>query len=311
MFKSPLTACVLAVLLAASPLSARQPDTKTPGVPGDRRVLIISIDGMRPDVLLRADAPNIREILKHGSFTFWAESTDLAITLPTHVSMLTGVSPGKHRITWNDNRAVKAESLAVATLFDLTKRAGYTNAMIVGKQKLCLLARPGIVDCIAAPVNVDADALAIAERAADLLRTERPRVMFVHFPDPDTSGHASGWGSPDQVATAGRVDHAIGMLMKALRDLGLTDRTLILITADHGGSGRSHGAKVPFSRYIPWIAAGPGVRENHDLTSEAAVSVRVEDVFATSLNFLGITIPDGIDGKPVRSIYGRSGKHPQ
>jgi len=46
-----------------------------------------------------------------------------------------------------------------------------------------------------------------------------------------------------------------------------------------------------FSHYIPWIAVGPGVRENYDLTLEPNLAVHVEDVFATALNFLGFAIP--------------------
>ncbi|MCS7033377.1 MAG: alkaline phosphatase family protein, partial [Phycisphaerae bacterium] len=34
-----------------------------------RHVIIISIDGLRPDVLLRADTPNLRALLRRGSFS--------------------------------------------------------------------------------------------------------------------------------------------------------------------------------------------------------------------------------------------------
>jgi len=52
-----------------------------------------------------------------------------------------------------------------------------------------------------------------------------------------------------------------------------------------------------------WIAVGPGVRENHDLTLDHFLSVHVEDVFATALDFLGVGIPSASDGRPVRAIY--------
>ncbi|MBK5276324.1 MAG: alkaline phosphatase family protein [Desulfuromonadales bacterium] len=306
MLKIPVLSIVLTLLLAATPIFAAPPSGKNDTLPSGKRVLIISIDGMRPDVLLRAKAPNIRELTTHGSFTFWAESTDLAITLPTHVSMLTGVSPAKHRITWNDDRHAGSGVLKVPTIFDLTKKAGYSTAMVVGKHKLCIMARPGSVECTMASGTTGEDALAISALASELLRRQQPQVMFVHFPDPDTAGHASGWGSPEQVASADRVDQGIGMLMSTLRELGLKDKTLIIITADHGGSGRSHGARVPFSHFIPWIAVGPGVRENYDLTNEPKLAVHVEDVFATALNFLGVPIPAVTDGKAILSIYGSS-----
>jgi predicted AlkP superfamily pyrophosphatase or phosphodiesterase len=51
-------------------------------LPAIGRVLLVSIDGLRPDALLRADAPVIRGLMKRGSYTFWAQTTDMAVTLP-------------------------------------------------------------------------------------------------------------------------------------------------------------------------------------------------------------------------------------
>src|SRR5262249_39131957 len=65
------------------------------------RVLLISIDGLRPDVLLRAFTPRIRALCAGGSYTFWAETTHEAYTLPCHVTMLTGAPSEKHGVTWN------------------------------------------------------------------------------------------------------------------------------------------------------------------------------------------------------------------
>lgn len=298
---------ILALFLTTGPLFGQQAIRRNAAPPSDKHVVVISIDGLRPDVLLRAKAPNIRALTEHGSFTFWAESTDLAITLPTHVSMLTGVPPSKHQVLWNDDRDVNPSMLAVPTLFDLTKKAGFSNAMVVGKRKLAIMARPGMVDWLNAPEGkAKPDALTVSARAAEILRQHRPSVLFVHFPDPDSVGHAAGWGSPAQVAVADRADQGVGTIVAALRELGLSDKTLLIVTADHGGSGRSHGAKFPFSHYIPWIAVGPGVRENYDLTLEPKLAVRVVDVFATALNFLGVAIPADVEGKPVLAIFGKS-----
>lgn len=302
--KFPAVTIAVILFLAATPLFAQQPSLRNAALPSDKRVLIISVDGMRPDVLLRAKTPNIRALTLHGSFTFWAESTDMAITLPTHVSMLTGKTPARHNIAWNDNRLMKADKLKVPTLFDLAKKAGYTTSMVVGKDKLCIIARPGVVDCLK-PAGKE-DAFSIANLAAKVLRKQRPQVMFVHFPDPDTVGHSFGWGSPEQVAVLDKTDQGIGILMETLRELGLRDQSLVIVTSDHGGSGRSHGANVQFSHFIPWIAVGPGVKENYDLTLEPNLAVHVEDVFATALNFLNIALPADSDGKPVLAIYGKN-----
>ena len=73
----------------------------------DRAVLIITIDGLRPDAALRANMPNLRKLMAEGSFTFWARTTNQAITLPSHTSMVTGVTVEKHGITWNSEKDAK------------------------------------------------------------------------------------------------------------------------------------------------------------------------------------------------------------
>lgn len=302
MTQLPLPVLILALLfLTAGPLHGQKV------APPDKHVVIISMDGMRSDVLLRAKCPSVRALTERGSFTFWAESTDVAITLPTHVSMFTGLPPAKHRITWNDDRDVEPAMLAAPTLFDLTKKAGYSNAMVVGKSKLSILAKPGMVDWLSVPEKkVKPDALTVSARGIEILRQHRPGVLFLHYPDPDSIGHSAGWGSPAQVEVADKADQAIGNIVAALRELKLAEKTLLIVTADHGGSGKSHGAKVAFSHYIPWIAVGPGVRENYDLTLESGLTVHVVDVFATTLSFLGVTAPADVEGKPVGAIFGKT-----
>src|SRR5437870_4094827 len=89
------------------------------------RIAIISIDGLRPDLLLRANTPTIHSLLPQATFTFWARTTPHAITLPSHTSMLTGVIPRKHEIEWNRDLPLSQPIYpAFPTLFEIAKTAG-------------------------------------------------------------------------------------------------------------------------------------------------------------------------------------------
>ena len=91
-------------------------------------------------------------------------------------------------------------------------------------------------------------------------------------------------------------------MLSAIKDQGLTDSTAILLTADHGGTGRWHGADDTRARHIPWIIAGPGIKKNFDLTTVRELAINTEDTFATSCWLLGIPVGYAINGKPVRLI---------
>lgn len=290
-----VTGVLLLVAAASFPASAN----------AARRVLIVSIDGLRPDVALRADMPALRSLMARGSFTMYAATTDVAVTLPSHVSMLTGVTPAKHGITYNSDP--KPGDLAAPlrpTLFEIAHRAGLTTAMAAGKGKFSVLAGPGTLDTSFVPPRggMASDSI-VAAAAACWIATRRPQVLFVHLPGPDLVGHASGWGSPAQVAAAAAADRALGQVLGALVRAGLADSTLVIVSADHGGAGTTHGGLDARSHFIPWIAAGPGVRRDYDLTRVPALQVRTEDTFATAAAWLGLVIGKPVDGQAVTEIF--------
>ena len=292
-----LTLSLLAILV--SPPSAQA--TPHRPIPALSHVVILSVDGLRGDLALRANAPTLRALIAHGSFTVWARTTDLAVTLPSHTSMLTGVPPEKHRVDWNVDRPGRYP--AWPTLFELARLAGYSTAMAAGKSKFHAFQEPGALDWSYVPsVSVVTDA-SVADTAIAYIALHQPEVLFVHLPSVDTAGHQYGWGSPEQLDAITVADASIGRVLDELREAHLMDSTLVIVSSDHGGAGKSHGGVDPRSRFIPWIAAGPGVCANLDLTTDADLSVRTEDTFATAAYVLGITPPKPVDGKPVMEIF--------
>jgi predicted AlkP superfamily pyrophosphatase or phosphodiesterase len=288
---------VVTVLLAARASLAQT----TRPVPQIKHAVIISIDGLRPDLLLRANTPNLHRLFNSGCFSFWARTTELSVTLPSHTSMLTGVTPEKHGITFNDDGPEEQVYPRVPTLFQLAKKAGYTTAVSTTKSKFTALTKD--VDWVSVPPRKqtfsDEDA---ARHALDMLREHRPDVLFLHLGNVDAVGHAIGWATPEQIAAIEVADACVGQVLAALKELGLADSTFVLVTADHGGTGRWHGPDDPRARHIPWIIAGPGLRRGLDLTTYRELTINTEDTFATACWLLNIPIEETIDGKAVRLI---------
>nr|MBA3405068.1 hypothetical protein [Gemmatimonadaceae bacterium] len=78
--------------------------------------------------------------------------------------------------------------------------------------------------------------------------------------------------------------------------------TLVILTADHGGAGRMHGAEDPRSRHVPWIVAGPGVRKDFDLTLDRDLVVDAYDTFPVVTTMLGIPVVKKVNGKFIPAI---------
>ena len=85
--------------------------------------------------------------------------------------------------------------------------------------------------------------------------------------------------------------------------MGRVTGKVALITGGARGQGRSHGPDDPRSRHIPWLAMGPGVRADNDLTLHADLVVNTEDTFATAMYALGLKVPAYADGKPITQIF--------
>jgi len=287
-------------------VSWAQADPPPRPVPAIHKVLIISVDGLRPDLLLRGNTPVLHAMLPKSCFTFWARTTDLAITLPSHTSMLTGVAPEKHGITWNSDPP-QVIYPKVPTIFQLAKKAGYTTAMVAGKSKFAALALPGSLDQSFVPHETAVKDERVCEEALKVLSNGKPDLFFVHFPEPDVMAHQRGWGSREHMEVIARTDRCIGELLAKIDPAS----TVVLITADHGGAGYTHGANDPRSAHIPWIIQGPGIQEGMDLTLYASRTIRTEDTFVTICFLLGIPLPEGIDGKPVTQILDDLQLNPQ
>lgn len=267
--------------------------TSTP-VPRASRVLILSIDGLRPDAIALAPMPNLQALMETSAYTLSAQTVYPSVTLVSHASMLVGVCPSKHGVDWNDY--IPENGFALGTdLFDIAHAAGLQTVMHVGKEKIRQITEPSSLD-IFTYVN-DRDSV-----VADRLIADFPQdfgVLFVHFPLVDGMGHVFGWLSPEQLSVARRADEAIARLLAELDAQGLRDETLIIITADHGGHDTTHGSTLPEDMIIPWIASGPGVQPKVLNTQ-----VHTYDTAATAAFMLGLPIPPEWDGVPVYEAFG-------
>ncbi|MCC6681848.1 MAG: alkaline phosphatase family protein [Phycisphaeraceae bacterium] len=291
--------CVLVAMLCVVAQAAERDGTS-------KRVLVVSIDGCRPDLLLLADCPNARALMARGSYSLWAQTTPMGVTLPSHVSMMTGREIEDHGIYWNGSAVpedVTYQYPRTSTLFELAKAAGYSTAIVSGKNKFKTLARPDTVDWLLLPEDTKEDDTITAANAVKVIREHAPQVMLLHLAEVDTSGHRDGWGSPEHLKSIENADVCLGQALAALQEEGLLEQTLIILSADHGGWAKKHNGSDARGLMIPWIIAGPGVKVNHDLTLEPELAVRTYDTFATACAYLGLEVPEDSDGRPVMEAF--------
>ncbi len=289
-------AFLLLALLAAGTL---------PAAPVAKHVVVIALDGCRPELLREHSTGALREVWEHGSVAWDAEAAVPSVTQVNFASMLTSCAPAKHgidQVAW-DHATSPRLRVKVTTLFEVLAVHQRTGLALLGHEKLYPVEKP------AAGVQFEHSphgAKAAAPLAARLLREKQPAFAVVYFGDLDGAGHRFGWLSPEQVATMAEINRGVEVVFTAIRETAMKDNTIVIVTSDHGGLGKSHSAGRPEDRVIPWAIWGPGVKRGAGLGQEPGQRVRNMDTASTALHVLGIaTQPAEWDGRVVTEAFGK------
>jgi predicted AlkP superfamily pyrophosphatase or phosphodiesterase len=290
-------AAALAVATGGEPRSAPEADSLSL----TRHVILVSIDGLRPDAIEAFGLKTLQRLMAEGSYTLEASTILPSKTLPSHTSMLTGRTPEGHGITFNremDSHGV----VEVPTIFELARREGLHTAAFYSKAKFRHLDRDQSYDYRQAPAsNVDNwMATRTVPDAINYMRHRSPNLLFVHIGEPDFAGHATGWMSFFYGIATRRADAAVARLLEAADRTYGRGNYAVIVTADHGGHDRNHGSDDPRDVTIPWIAWGEGVQ-----AGARPVGVRTMDTAATALRLLGIPLSTQLAGVPVGAALSR------
>lgn len=261
-------------------------------------VVVISIDGLRPDAIEVSGAHNLQRMMSEGAYSLQARTIMPSRTLPSHTSMITGVTPAVHGITWNDEQVGALGRVRVSTMFDMADSAHLHTAAFFGKAKFRHLIHADAPDEVEAPRGTEVVlASGITQEVTHYLRFRRPELLFIHLPDPDIAGHSAGWMSLPYRWAVRRADAAVEQIRRAAVHAYGGD-VVIIVTADHGGHGHDHGTDAETDVLIPWIVWGPGVE-----TGRIAARIDTYDTAATALWILGVPVPARWEGRPVTTAF--------
>lgn len=291
-----LPACAARIFESTTPLTTAAPPSP------DRHIVLISIDGLRPDAIDTFGAVTIQRLARDGRYTYAAQTILPSKTLPSHTSMLTGLEPAAHGVLWNTPVTSRATDIGEATIFALARRQGYVTAAFFSKPKFHTLQRRDAFDYTQAPggwYGGWSDERTTSD-VETYLTHARPHLLFVHLGDVDRAGHAKGWMSPEYGRAVAASDAAVARIVDAATQAFGPGRFTLIVTADHGGHDDDHGSDDPRDVTIPWIAWG------RDVDGTGAIEgrdVHTTDTAATILWLLRVTPPDAIDGRPVVEAF--------
>jgi predicted AlkP superfamily pyrophosphatase or phosphodiesterase len=238
-------------------------------------VVLVSLDGFKPEYLERFHLPNLRRIAERGTRAERMIPVFPSLTFPNHFSLVSGVHPETHGLVAN-------------SFWDPGRKQGYslgtpeavTDGSWYGAEPIWVTAeRQGMVaacffwpgsEAAIRPAGAPADAPGIRptiwntydgsvpndERVRTVLEwlarpdDTRPHLVTLYFSDLDSAQHDGPMDAPEIEAAARSLDRTMGLLLDGLDALPLADRIYLIVTSDHGMVETSVEHAVPLFEII-------------------------------------------------------------
>ncbi len=305
------------------------------------RVVLITIDTLRADYVGSYGAKSARtptlDRLAASGVRFATAISPTPMTMPSHASIMTGLDPTRHGV--HSNAKFRLDD-GIPTLAEQFQAHGFATAAFISS--VVLDRRYGLArgfdtydDRMGFRRNIEGATGGYAERSADEVVDATLRwldsapsrfFLWVHFYDPHGSydppkgfrpRQAAPTGSPEEIGTleyakqvfpplyAGEIyfaDTELGRLLRVLNRKFSDDRTLLVVTSDHGESLGEHNELThtltvyDATQKVPLLIKGPAVPRGRVVDSQ----VRLVDVTPTILSLSGLPAIDRTTGQDLR-----------
>ena len=259
---------------------------------GVSRVVVVVLDGLRPDAIGCFRLPALSGLMSGGAWTLDATTVQPSVTVSAITSLLTGVSPEIHGLK-GDRVFIPRTAAELVALPEILASARFDSWGFVHHVPMILR---GVAARVARRLGfrrlcVEGETASDILDAATPLLTGHERGLFVlHWPDADAAGHRAGWMSNEYGEACRRIDTALERLISVADD----GRTMFVVLADHGGGGakqNDHESDHPADMTIPLVFWGAGIAPTW--LSNASLL----DVPPTVLAAFGLTPPDWFEGR--------------
>lgn len=245
----------LVLLLALGAATGCRAGRESSSLPARPNIVLITIDTLRADRLGRGFTPAI-DALAAAGVRFDNARTTVPLTLPAHVTIMTGLPPTAHGV--RDNGVVFAAQASSPTLSRRLRDAGYQTGGFVGAYVLDR--RFGLADGFDAyddrirrnpdegmRLEAERPGSEVVDAAVAWLKQARPQFfLWVHLYDPHApydppAGYREKAGGDAYNGEVAYADAQVARIVEALRTSGAIASTVVAIAGDHGEGLGDHG----------------------------------------------------------------------
>ena len=280
-----------------------------------RHVVMIGIDGMSSEGLRETapeDIPNMTYLMENGSWTFAKRAVMPSASAINWASLFNGQPTEMHGFDkWNSTHGTIPSTSdnghgIPPTIFTVLReqRPKFEIGLVYDWDGV-----GAVADTLALDYNYfiktyrGKDILVPTEEytqlAVNYIKEKKPDFFTFYYGLLDNTGHRCGWCSPEYFECQKELDKGIGLIIQALKDAGIFEDTIIIVTSDHGGINKGHGKFTLEELETPFIVFGKKVKKGFAFPEP----MMQYDTAATIAYIFGLDIPGDWRGKPMTQIF--------
>ena len=140
----------------------------------------------------------------------------------------------------------------------------------------------------------------LCQQAVKYIKEKQPNLVAICFDNPDHVGHADGHDTPAYYTKLKELDTYVGQIVQAVKDAGMIENTIFILTSDHGGINKGHGGKTMMEMETPFIISGKNISKGICFDD---ISMMQYDVASTIAYIFNLQQPQVWIGRPMKSLF--------
>ena len=264
-------------------------------------IFLIGFDGWGSYCMDSVEMPATRALMEQGCYTLKKRTVLPSVSAPNWASMFMGATTELTGWTNNGERAPLEpayvnENGVFPTIFSLIRE------QMPKAKTACIFEWGGIrplVDEKAIDYCVQLKPEDIAAASVEHIKKEKPDFMAIIYDDPDHVGHSKGHDTAEYYVRMEELDGCLAEIIAAIKEAGIYDDSIIIVTSDHGGIGYGHGGQSMMEMETPFIIAGKNIKQGGEF-SEVMLQ---QDTAHTLAEAFGLKVPQMWSGNSMSQVF--------
>ena len=249
-----------------------------------RHLVFIGLDGWGGAYVSGADMPTVERMIARGASSMDMRCVMPSNSLPNWTALFSSAPPEQQ----NSGR--------IPSIFSLFKNDEQETRAVFFYEwgELQKIFPAEIIE--RRPIRSNPESVKVV---ADYIAEKKPAFTAVVMNEPDSTGHDKRWGSAAYNAKLTELDGFIEIIEQAVKDAGIYDSTVFMLSADHGGILWGHGFNSSRQRRIPMVIYGSNIKEGFVIPSPLTIC----DIAPTMAAILGLEVPPEWTGQLLTGIF--------